>query len=483
MEPRLAAKALQEAIKDPKRPMTIADASAASGLALRDAESGLHWLTSEYRGHLRVTEDGDLVHVFPAGFTKPWETRDAIDRALAKTGRTMLGVGRFVVRAWILVVLLGYTAIFVAMLIALAFARSSGNDRGRGSGFGLAGGLFRVLGDALFWTFRPFSPLYYGPLDYGYGRANDRNKQPRARSASEGIPFYEKVNRFVFGPETPPEDPNAMRARVVLEIRANKGRIGLADVMRVTGLPRDEADPLMSRLMLDFEGSVEVADGGGIFYRFPQLRRTATTDEHQGKQVAAWQRPNVQAPLTGNDAGANAIVSLLNGFNLLMSAWVLNHGMTIQNLLTLFSKHPPVVMPDHSLPIALGVVPLVFSIGLFVAPAARALFRSRTKQVHAQENARLSILREVLAHAPKKESVSDEALRKAYRVATGVEPSSKEITKRVVDLGGDVDTGPNGEVRYRFADLEAEAEALDEERAHASDEEEKLGRVVFASDR
>jgi len=177
------------------------------------------------------------------------------------------------------------------------------------------------------------------------------------------------------------------------------------------------------------------------------------------------------------------IVSLLNGFNLLMSAWVLNHGMTIQNLLTLFSKHPPVVMPDHSLPIALGVVPLVFSIGLFVAPAARALFRSRTKQVHAQENARLSILREVLAHAPKKESVSDEALRKAYRVATGVEPSSKEITKRVVDLGGDVDTGPNGEVRYRFADLEAEAEALDEERAHASDEEEKLGRVVFASDR
>ena len=95
MEPRLAAKALQEAIKDPKRPMTIADASAASGLALRDAESGLHWLTSEYRGHLRVTEDGDLVHVFPAGFTKPWETRDAIDRALAKTGRAMLGVGRF----------------------------------------------------------------------------------------------------------------------------------------------------------------------------------------------------------------------------------------------------------------------------------------------------------------------------------------------------------------------------------------------------
>lgn len=482
MEPRLAAKALQAAIKDPQRPMTIADASAASGLALRDAESGLHWLTSAYRGHLRVTEDGDLVHVFPAGFTKPWETRDAIDRALAKTGRTMLGVGRFVVRAWILVVLLGYTAIFVAMLIALAFARSSGNDRDRGSGFGVVGGMFRVLGDALFWTFRPFSPLYYAPLDYGYANRG-RKKQPRSRSAAEGIPFYEKVNRFVFGPETPPEDPNAMRARVVSEIRANQGRIGLADVMRVTGLPRDQADPLMARLMLDFEGSVEVADGGGIFYRFKELRRTATTEDAKGKQMPVWQRPHALEPLTGNDAGANVIVSLLNGFNLLMSAWVLEHGMTIQNMLTLFSKHPPVVMPDPSLPIALGVVPLVFSIGLFLAPAARALFRSRAKTAHARENARLSILREVLTHAPKKEPVSDEALRAAYRKEMGVEPSSKEITRRVVDLGGDVDTGPNGEIRYRFADLEAEAEALEDERAQASDEEAKLGRVVFASDR
>ena len=128
-------------------------------------------------------------------------------------------------------------------------------------------------------------------------------------------------------------------------------------------------------------------------------------------------------------------------------------------------------------------MPLVFSIGLFLAPATRALFRSRAKRAHAEETARLSILREVLAHAPKKELVSDEALRVAYREATGVEARSKEITKRVVDLGGDVDTGPNGEIRYRFADLEAEAEALEEDRAQASDDEAKLGRVVFASDR
>ena len=133
MEPREAAKVLEKALTDPKRPMTVADASSESGLPMRDVESGLNWLTSEYRGHLRVTESGELVRVFPTGFTKPWERRDAIDRALGKIGRGLLGVGRFVVRAWILVVLLGYTAIFVAMLIALMFARSGGgsNDRDR----------------------------------------------------------------------------------------------------------------------------------------------------------------------------------------------------------------------------------------------------------------------------------------------------------------------------------------------------------------
>jgi hypothetical protein len=67
-------------------------------------------------------------------------------------------------------------------------------------------------------------------------------------------------------------------------------------------------------------------------------------------------------------------------------------------------------------------------------------------------------------------------------VATGADPTAKEITARVVDLGGDVDVGPEGEVRYRFADLEAEAEALEDERAHAPAQEAKLGRVVFASD-
>lgn len=496
MEPPAAADVLRRKIADPTKPMTVADASVESGLALRDAEAGLHFLTSEYRGHLRVTEDGDLVHVFPSGFTKPWETREATWRVLSTIGKGLLAAGRFVVRAWLLIAMISYALIFVAIIIGLTFAKGSGDrDDGVGIGAGLLGGLFRAIADALFWTFHPFSPLYIGGYGGAYAYDDGFTGRRRAREADPNeVPFYEKVNRFVFGPPVPPPDPQAMRTRILEEIRIQKGRIGLADVMRVTGLPRAEADPLMARLMLDHDGTVEVAEQGGIVYRFEGMRRTAEAEHAsasslaiKARRPAAWDTPATLPSLTGNNDGANIGIALLNGFNLLASGWVLAHGLTISNLFTMLTYHPqrgapPLVLPDDGMPIALGLVPLVFSLALYALPMARAFARMRKERKVAQENARLAILREVLTRAPKKEPVPDEVLRVAYRVATGVDPTSKEITARVVDLGGDVDVGPEGEVRYRFADLEAEAEALEDERAHAPAQEAKLGRVVFASD-
>ena len=489
MEPVTAAAVLREKLPDPTKPMTVADASVASGLAQRDTEAGLHFLTSEYRGHLRVTEDGDLVHIFPTGFTKPWEKREALDALLSKVGGALLGAGRFIVRAWLLIAMVVYALAFVGIMIAMTLA---GGDRNRSSGAGgaLAAGLFRALADAMFWTFHPFSPLYVGGYGYGYGSAENAGwGASRQVNAENKVPFYEKVNRFVFGPPKPAVDPQAMRQKILEEIRVQRGRIGLADVMRVTGLPRDQADPLMAQLMLDHEGEVDVAESGGILYRFEALRRTAE-DGAEGwrpRSRAAWEFPKKVAPLTGNSAGANIGISALNLFNIAGGAWVMAHGLTISNLFTLLTTRvprgaPPIVLPNDGLPLALGLVPLVFSLALFALPLVRGALSVREHKAAAQENARLAILREVLTHAPKKEPVTDESLRTAYRVATGEDASSKEITKRVVELGGDVDVGPEGEVRYRFADLEAEAEALEDERAHAPEAEAKLGRVVFASD-
>jgi hypothetical protein len=66
-----------------------------------------------------------------------------------------------------------------------------------------------------------------------------------------------------------------------------------------------------------------------------------------------------------------------------------------------------------------------------------------------------------------------------------MEPHEKEITREVLALGGDVDIeqAERGKgVRYRFLDLELEAKAVEAEREAASDQEAKVGKVVFSSE-
>jgi hypothetical protein len=141
--------------------------------------------------------------------------------------------------------------------------------------------------------------------------------------------------------------------------------------------------------------------------------------------------------------------------------------------------HP---IPYDGIPVAFGIVPIVFSIALFALPLGRALLlRLRAREV-ARENGRLGLLREILTRVGAKEPLTEPALEKAWTLAAGQAPPPKELTRCVVDLGGDVQIEESGEVRYRFVDLETEAQALEEERAAAEDEEAKVGRVVFGSD-
>jgi len=482
MDPAAAAAVLLRTLPQPLPLLTVADASVRSGLALRDAEAGLTWLASEYRGQYRVTEAGDLVHVFPHGFTKPWETKETVGRWVARAGSVLAAAGRLVVRAWLLIAIVGYALAFVAIGIALSSAR--GSDRDDGPGSSIFAGLLRLVAEAAWWTFHPFSPLAYYRHDPYAVPSPRAQRRMRAAAEAEEVPHYEKVNRFVWGPPAPAIDPHAERARVLAEVRALRGRISLADVMRVTGLPRAEADPLMARLMLDHDGTVEVSEGGGIFYRFEALRKTASTDGAAAERPApAWQRPTVLRPLTGNTFGANLGVAALNGFNLLAGLWAIANDVTLANLARMLDRTQPYVPVPGGVPLVLGVIPVVFSAALFALPAARALWRRREQRALDDEKARLGVLREVVTHAAKGEAVDDAALRTAVRVATGREPTSREVSVRVAEFGGDAVVSEAGEVRYRFAEMEADAAAAAGDREAATEDEAGIGKVVFASDR
>jgi hypothetical protein len=474
---------------DPRSPLTVADAAAQTGLALRDAESGLKWLSTEYHGQLRVTGDGQLVHVFPQGFTKPWEGRDARKRAMQTFGRGLMGVLRFIVRAWVAIVLVGYAAIFVALILAMTFARQ-GNDSRRSDnlpGGALAYAFFRVLGDALFWTFHPWSPFGVYATAGGWDGGYQARRYERRSPAGPRLPLYERVNRFFFGPAVAPEDPRETERKVLAAIRAGKGRIGLADVMRATGLPREKADPMMARLMLDYEGDVGVSEDGGIFYSFAAMRKTASEGESARASApppAAWDsEPKPLQPLTGNSAGANLAIAALNAFNLLMGFWVIGNGLTLERVSHLFDRVPPPFV-DSGVPIALGVIPIVFSSLLFVVPLGRALFRPLKLRKQTEERGRLAVLRAVLERVRGKQPVTDGVVADAWRGATGRPVDRKRLDRELVALGGDVDIegGGGAQTRWRFPDLETEAAAVAAEREAAADEEARLGDIAYATD-
>ncbi|MGH7270447.1 MAG: hypothetical protein ACREJ3_08450 [Polyangiaceae bacterium] len=253
----------------------------------------------------------------------------------------------------------------------------------------------------------------------------------------------------------------------------------------MTGLPREEADPMMARLMLDYEGDVAVSEDGGIFYRFEAIRKTASESQSTPKPPpAVWEsQPKPLPPFTGNSTGANIVIVGLNAFNLMMGLWSIANQMTIERVSHLFDR-VPYPITDSGTPIVLGVIPLVFSVLLFAVPTGRAIARPGKRRRVVEERGRLAVLRSVLERVRGKEPVTQRTVSDAWKGATGTAPSTKRLDRALVDLGGDVDVeaGAGEATRWRFADLETEAAAVAAEREAASDEEAHVGKVVFATD-
>lgn len=482
LEPEAAADALKTALRGHRGELTVADAAARSGLALRDAERGLYALLERYPGNLKATSEGELLFSFPSGLDKPRKELTAWHRFTQKAGKLVKATGRFVLRAWISVVMIGYALAFLAVVVALIAASLSGNRDDREGG-GISGGLhlgyvlFRVVAEALFWTFHP-AWTFYPDSHYGYGRVDARRQQKK----KEGVPFYQKVNRFVFGPEAPPDDPREREQRMLVEIRRKAGRIGVSDVMRVLGIPREEAEPFLARLMLDYDGEVNVSDDGGITYSFPAVRKTAGETHAATRMEKLFERLRVPE-LTGNPAGSNVLITMLNGFNLVMALFATAVGLTVADVFRLFESIPP--QPD-GMAWALGIIPAIFSTAIFAMPVWRALRRPTEKRKIARENGRRSVMRRVLERVQASRGqgapLDENELKSAWREAAGEVPDDKELVRTVVEMGGDVEVSESGRAQYRFRDLEAELAALEKERALAGVQEEQVGEVVFSAE-
>jgi hypothetical protein len=433
--------------------VTRADAVALTGMPSEQAEPALKSLVGAYRSHLAVTEEGELVYEFDPSL----ERRDKVplSERLRAVGQVAWKGFQVFFKIWIVVTLIAYVVAFVAMAISLMVAKQ-GNDRDDRRGGG-GGGIPWIW----FWLMPDLAPPGYYRDAYG---------RPIRQAPKSQKRFYNSVFDFVFGPKTAPVDARQEDKQLLAFLRVHKGRMTAAELSALGGTSLAGAEEELTRLMVEYDGEVEVADDGTLLYVFDALMPSA---EAQGgaatKWAWSWDQPDPLPSLTGNTAGANAATAGFAAFNLLGSltigpAFLEKVHLTGDPLATFF----------------ITLFPLMFSAVFFAVPAARWLGRQRQLKRRERRQLRRALMREIWS-APATPQDPD-ALATLAAAATGLpQPNARAMVEQLLkELEGDVTTDDQGRPRYVFPRLAEEQRAVQKARAEAP--ERRLGEVIFSSD-
>ncbi|HXJ21822.1 MAG TPA: hypothetical protein VMT03_16475 [Polyangia bacterium] len=436
-----ATAAMKEALRGRGAKLTRGDAVVASGLSDDEAGRALAVLVKQYRSHLSATESGELLYEFDPMFTRrdgsSWRERCAV------VGRQLWKGFTFLFKVAIVATLVGYFALFVAMMVAMVVARSSSDRDDDRGGFGFEGLLW-------FWGWDT------RPVGAGYARVQGRPFEGKAR-----LPFYKRVFAFVFGPPAPAIDRLADEKRIVAYIRGEQGRIAAVDLVRLMGWSFPRAEEEATRLMIDYGGEPEVSDEGVVVYTFKDLRKTAGGDTRAVAPCWAAERLESTPPLTGNEPETNVWIGVFNGFNLLAPFWIV----------PAFEARLHVSLASWQF--LLRDFPLAFSAVFFAVPAGRWI-KARLEAPRRQaRNDRRRLLGRIFTRAGAR---SPEELAPTAELAT-------LLDRELVALGGDIAPEPDdrGRPLYTFPRIEQETAAVARARAAAPVTESDAGAVVFSS--
>ncbi len=439
---------------------TLGDVVSATGMPEDQAETALKGLLETHRGHLEVSDSGDLLYQFD---------RKLIERAREPFGvrfrRAAWSAFKTGFKVWTAVMLVVYFIVFVALIIAAMTANRDGRGFGRRGGFGL-GDLF-----ILHWLMggRGWNR---GSLYYGHTHARRLPKDARP-------PFYKKVFAFIFGPEEPrPTQLQKDRSTLQL-IRARKGVLTSAELVEHTGLPLTDAQEEMGRLTGAHGGDPGVSARGEVVYTFPDLMKSAHGKVRAREPNPAWLRLQYPKKLTGNNAGANWGIGAMNGFNL-TAATVIGLGPALQ------TTTAAAVAVDPLWFWGLGVVPLTFSSMFFGIPLVRSLGLRRENAGRLRRNVRRLLIGLVYGRsvgAVRWVSVADAIRHVTPRLKdwkVGPRVVLKELETLAAEFNAEVEAGEDG-FRYRFPAVRETFVEAELTRRALKLGDQKLGRIVYAT--
>ena len=474
------------AARNGQKGFTVSDICAATALPLSLVKELIPRAADEFSAQLKVTESGEIIYSFPHGFISRYHGF-GVRLAVFFTGfiRALRLISSFIFKVWIMVMLIGYFVVFIAIALGSVFISMSGNSKNSsrrgGSIFGQ--GLFSMI-----WRL-----WFYSELTHSMTRRNSRwlPGQEARQAAAPPRPMHKAVFSFVFGDDNPDKEPDTGWKKAALAyIQSHKGLISMPEFMAISGKNTVDAESGLLAFCVEYGGSPEATDDGTIVYRFDELLLRANTQDRSFSELSP--PINGLKSFSKNSKTMNVWFGIINAVNLIFGSYYLGNALQTGAIIftdesklnslykftywlfTIFSANPLPLIG-----IALGLVPLIFSLLFWLIPALRFYFLRSDN-----ENTRLKNLRRLgyrhIWNSPTSVKETDIQSRIDECRPKKIKSAQRQIIK---EMGAysipDLAIDENGVTLYAFNELEREKQALEKCRSSVSYESSSLGGIVF----
>ncbi|MDR2521378.1 MAG: hypothetical protein LBC72_02315 [Spirochaetaceae bacterium] len=481
---------LKAAIKNHPEGCTVADLVGRTALPVEKVKELLPAAASEFSARIRVTESGEILYNFPKHLKSKYTGFGVTLRRVAEAvNHGVQKAAVFLFKAWIMVMLVGYFALFMliaiaAMLLSVAASASNNNERrDSGGGLYLFSGILNMIIRIWFYSelTRSLNQNYYG-----YGA-----RQQRARP--KGKPLYKAIFSFVFGDGDINADIETREKQAFIAyVQANNGVISLPEFMTITGLPPARADEKIVAYCAQFGGSPEATEDGTVAYTFDQLLPRA---DRTDTSYAAFSAPLKRlGAFSSNPKKLNIWFGVINSVNLLFGGYFFYHTFKVGHILSreafnaspaiyrftyqIFHLIAPGIDPLPVLTYGLGAVPLVFSVLFWIIPAIRWRVvqkeNERVKMANLRKAGYKAIVDKRLEVRP-----SDIRVQAAECTPKNLNAAKEQVLKEIGCYAvPELAVDEAGETVYTFTSLDRELAATARYRA-AHKDNSALGGIVF----
>ncbi|MBT4288456.1 MAG: hypothetical protein HOD92_14100 [Deltaproteobacteria bacterium] len=439
---------VEQAIKKIRK-FTIQDIAGQTGFSTFETKIGVETLMKKYSCQMQVTDQGELIYDFGSLVRRGNKT---LKEQLDEIGKLLWKGFTYFFKVWIMLMLVGYFAAFVVLLLAIAIGSMFAGDRDEG--VSLDSGIFtlilRVLAEFFFWK------TITGNLTYRHDRHGYRYRQYepstsklfKSKKKSKKKKFIISVFDYVFGPHRAEIHPFENQREVATYIRENKGIITIEEVRALAGWKDDKAGEFFTEMISSFDGEIKVSEQGVIYGEFTEFM-SGKHSEKSTDIVFFWDEFEPEYALNGNSTQSNMIITGMNLFVLLMSYGVLNSQSGI-NVTGQF---------------ILGIIPFVYSCLFFLIPLIRSVTNSIFEKQRSINNIRKRLMKEIFLNSIAKIPLEqlDQSLNSSEEITDKVnEKDIKQVmSDEINDWKGELLVDDNAALVYDFTLLrESQTEML-----------------------